>query len=326
MPDVVSKGESAVQDAIVVALAEYCYSERLRFRHTLPYANQQGFEPNKICADMVAILANSVLLVFEIKAALKFPPNAALASFKKDQREEYLFLEEELNVPVHYAFNTVQTLAHALPGPFSAMMCAQTLTEIGLALPSLLTDAGKVKQISYTLFEYLRKSLQLRNQSGVTTPTAPNMIERLALIMNTSLTNSIMVLAIAPDSSILSLDATALSDLKNDLDNISENIDKNKYPVLAEYISAVKRVNKLKAEAKARAEAKAIENAEAVKRKRLIDELIDTESEKSRASEPNDSVSKKLSKRRGEHESFKKLGSTALAEKDSQSATPKKKN
>jgi hypothetical protein len=270
MPNTLATGESAVQDAIVVALAEYCYAEHLRFRHTLPYSNQQGFNPTKLCADMVAILSDAILLVLEIKAANLTSSTRMLASFDDTQWREYQHFGKNLMVPVYYAFNHVETLAHALPGPFSAMMCAQTLGEIALALPSKVTNEGKVQKISCSLFQYLRKLRQTQTQSGAGSPshagTTPRGVidaERLSALIDGNFSNSTLVLAVAPDSSIVTLSAAQLMQLKEQLQKIDTDIDKNNYPALAEYMKLARK----KRDDKARE----VEEAKAAKRTREAD-------------------------------------------------------
>ncbi|HBZ06818.1 hypothetical protein [Massilia haematophila] len=231
MDQAIAKGESAVQDAIVAALAEYCYAERLRFRHTLPYSNQQGFKPGRVCADMAAVLSNNTLLILEVKAAATSAEKTVLGAFKKveHQWKSYRFFEKELKVPVHYAFNTVETLAHATPAPFSPFMCVQTLSEIGLAKPSAVSSDGKVAEVACNLFQYIRSD-KLRGSEDAA----------IALLgfLTAPLSNSTLVLAFAPDSGITALSAAQLGVLQRQMLETPQQIDANAFPAIAAYIQS----------------------------------------------------------------------------------------
>lgn len=239
MGHALASGESAVQDAIVAALAEYCYAERLRFRHTLPYANQQGFKPGRVCADMAAVLSDGVLLILEIKAATPDASHVKLSAFKDDQLRLYQYFEEELNIPVHYAFNLLETLAQAKPGRFSPFTCVQTLTEIGLADPSAVSASGEVKTLAYTLFEYLR-AVQPKLDSPAGTGSGPGKevaAMNLLGLLQAPLSNSVFVLAFSADEGILALDAAQLQELHQHMHSAPQTIDSNKFPKIAKYLA-----------------------------------------------------------------------------------------
>lgn len=256
MEHALAKGESAVQDAIVSALAEYCYAEKLRFRHTLPYSNQQGFDPKKVCADIAAVLANAKILILEIKAASKVLPLPTLASFNEDQWKECKQFEV-LHVPLHYAFNTVANLAHAGPAPFSPFMCVQTLTEIGLAKPSDVTKEGNVEKVVCNLFQYLRSSQPNLNGAGGKVGKETAALEVLRLLEN-PLSNSALVLAFAADASVLTLTAPQLQQLHLHMLEVKQEIDKQKFPAIAQYMALVEESRERK-KAKKSADLKALE-------------------------------------------------------------------
>lgn len=242
MGHALASGESAVQDAIVAALAEYCYAERLRFRHTLPYANQQGFKPGRVCADMAAVLSDGVLLILEIKAATLDARCHKLNAFKDDQENQlkhYQHFEKKLKIPVHYAFNLVDTLAQTQPGKFSPFTCIQTLTEIGLAHPRAVNASGEVKTVAYTLFQYLRKvEPDLHGLAGTSVGSDKEVaIMGLLDLFQAPISNSVFVLAFSADAGVLALDAAQLQKLHQLMHSAPQTIDSNKFPKIAKYLA-----------------------------------------------------------------------------------------
>ena len=99
--------ENEVQTAIVTSLQAYCRDNDIRCSALEYYPNQQGGDLRKVCADFIATLDDSTLLLAETKAYA----NGELLSFDDDQLTEYLRFERA-GFPIAYVYNTVDILAY----------------------------------------------------------------------------------------------------------------------------------------------------------------------------------------------------------------------
>ena len=126
--------ENEVQTAIVASLQAYCRDNDIRCSALEYYANQQGGALRKICADFLATLDDSTLLLAETKVY----DGRNLLSFDDEQLKEYLQFERA-GFPVAYVYNTVNILAYyhkPQPSNFPIL----TLGSVNRSVPSSLPD------------------------------------------------------------------------------------------------------------------------------------------------------------------------------------------
>lgn len=217
--------ESAVQDCIVAALVEYCLLERIRCRHSLPYSNQQGADPAKVCADMIASLSDGGFFILEVKASATFGQGALLNAFVPQQHRENQRLSAENNIPILYAFNTVPILAHCEIGAFSIHRTAHTLMQIGLARPQKISEKGKVLSDPVSLLDFLRMPPEARTafQGGGKVSLAQ--AEWLASMSISAIRNNYLVVAFSNSGEMLALNSSALTALATQLREKSAEIE-----------------------------------------------------------------------------------------------------
>jgi hypothetical protein len=221
-------GESSVQDAIVAALSEYCYSERIRFRHTLPYANQQGFNPNDVCGDLVAAFSELRLLAIEIKAARLNFDKHELQSFKSSQLKKYADLKNSYGLPIFYAYNSVEILSQNKPGDFSPFRCAFTLSEIHLAQPDEVSKEGIVSKRLSTLLEYLQ-------DKKASEADAEKLLVGLLALQTAEISNSILVIAFGKDKGTFNLNIDEIRSLATQMANSYQLIDATRFPLCRQF-------------------------------------------------------------------------------------------
>lgn len=126
--------ENEVQTAIVASLQVYCRNNGIRCSALEYYANQQGDSLRKVCADFLATLDDSTLLLAETKVHA----SGELLSFDDEQLIKYLEFESA-GFPIAYVYNTVDTLAY-YQKPQPSNFPTLTLGAVNRSVPSLLPD------------------------------------------------------------------------------------------------------------------------------------------------------------------------------------------
>ncbi|MFL7962058.1 hypothetical protein ACEI36_07375 [Pseudomonas kielensis] len=149
-----SGNENVVQMAIVAALQVYCEQPGMpRLELFPPLSVQQGDSLRKFCADLIARLDNSKVILLEVK---EFDCNTkTLKEFKAEQHLEYLRFEE-LGVPVGYAYNVVWPL------PYNHDQRPQgwpklTLEAVNHSLPTLLPGKSPAMSEHPTLLDWFNR-------------------------------------------------------------------------------------------------------------------------------------------------------------------------
>jgi hypothetical protein len=240
-------GESPVQDAIVAALSEYCYGKRLRFRHTLPYSNQQGFKPNDVCGDLIAAFGEVRLFAIEIKAATLHAGRHQLQSFKDDQLKNYADLKTSYGLPIFYAYNAVETLSQNKPGGFCPFRCVSTLSEVHLAQPDDVDNKGIVGKRISTLLEYLQ-------DEDATRSGGDKLLARILQLQTAEISNSILVIAFGKDKGMFNLNIDEIRSLADQMANSHQLIDATRFPLCWQFADQAHKEKKKKNDEKAAAE------------------------------------------------------------------------
>lgn len=142
--------ENEVQTAIVTSLQAYCRDNNIRCSALEYYANQQGDALRKVCADFLATLDDSTLLLAETKVHAR----GELLAFDDEQLIEYLDFEKA-GFPIVYVYNTVDTLAY-YQKPQPADFPALTLGSVNRSLPSLLPDRYPCYPNHTTLLDWIK--------------------------------------------------------------------------------------------------------------------------------------------------------------------------
>ncbi|MBD9679483.1 hypothetical protein IB274_22440 [Pseudomonas sp. PDM18] len=145
-----SKNENVLQSAIIASLIAYCRDNGIRVSHLEYYANQQGEGLNLVCADFLATLDDSSLLLAETKVQSE----GKLISFDHDQFVDNLTFEG-LGFPIVYVYNTLPTMPYFYkPQPFDYPV--MTLKATNCSPPSQL--AGEEPDIANhsSLLRWLR--------------------------------------------------------------------------------------------------------------------------------------------------------------------------
>lgn len=141
--------ENKVQAAISGALEVYC--SELNLQLFPPYANQQGGQKRKYCADLLGVVDGADLIALEVKEL-----NAAtgeLHAFDQDQHEVAKEFER-LGVPLAYAYNAVETLPyHEYPKPHDWV--TQTLASVKRSKPTPLPGSVPDARSHQSLLDWL---------------------------------------------------------------------------------------------------------------------------------------------------------------------------
>ncbi|MDC6160142.1 hypothetical protein PPH93_00750 [Achromobacter xylosoxidans] len=150
---VVSEPENAIQSACMDALAVYFNAKGATYRQLWTYANQQGDEANRFCADLVGVIDNATLLLMEFKALNHRTRN--LEAFDQRQYEEAVKMQNA-NIPLVYCYDTVHPLPY-YEDPRPSNWPKGVLMAINATQPSLLK--GKKPEISAhnTLLDWIKK-------------------------------------------------------------------------------------------------------------------------------------------------------------------------
>lgn len=104
--------EGEVQAAVIGALSVFCDRENKHFVFETPYSNQQGDAMRLYCADLVAVLGQSLTILLELKYLNTL--TGILPKFDAEQFTEILKLSQ-LGLPVGYAYNNVDDLDYHAP-------------------------------------------------------------------------------------------------------------------------------------------------------------------------------------------------------------------
>jgi len=144
--------ENEVQTAIVTSLQVYCRDNHIRCSALEYYANQQGGDLRKVCADFLATLDDSTLLLAETKVHA----SGELLAFDDEQLIEYQMFERA-GFPIAYVYNTEDTLAYyekPQPQDFPTL----TLGAVNRSVPSALPDRYPDYLNHTTLLDWLRST------------------------------------------------------------------------------------------------------------------------------------------------------------------------
>ncbi|WP_330208091.1 hypothetical protein [Pseudomonas sp. Z13] len=152
--------ENEVQTAIVASLQVYCHSVGMRCAALEYYPNQQGGSLRKVCADFLATLDDSTLLLAETKAHA----NGELLSFDDAQLIEYLEFES-VGFPIAYVYNTVAKLPY-YQKPQPENYPALTLQAVNRSVPSLLPHRYPDYPKHTTLLDWLNSIPAGGNQTS----------------------------------------------------------------------------------------------------------------------------------------------------------------
>lgn len=152
--------ENEVQTAIVASLQVYCHSIGMRCAALEYYPNQQGSSLRKVCADFLATLDDSTLLLAETKAHA----SGVLLSFDDEQLIEYQGFEI-FGFPIAYVYNTVDELPY-YQKPQPKNYPALTLQAVNRSVPSMLPDRYPDYPKHTTLLDWLNSIPAGGNQTS----------------------------------------------------------------------------------------------------------------------------------------------------------------
>lgn len=143
--------ENELQSAIIGALGAYCRDNKIRCSHLEYYANQQGDGVNRVCADFLATLNDSTLLLAETKVQ----EEGELIRFVDEQYSDNLIFEG-FGFPIIYVYNTVNVMPYyekPQPDDFPTL----TLEATNYSKPSLLPNKKPAKNNHSNLLEWLKR-------------------------------------------------------------------------------------------------------------------------------------------------------------------------
>lgn len=126
--------ENVVQAACIDALTAFFDRENITYRHLSPYANQQGEDPNRFCADVIGVIDNSALLLLEMKAYDRVKKE--LHAFDDEQFSAAVKMEKA-GVPIVYCYDNENPLAYYID-PREGDWPQKTLNGMNVATPTRL--------------------------------------------------------------------------------------------------------------------------------------------------------------------------------------------
>ncbi|EPM9935779.1 MULTISPECIES: hypothetical protein [Pseudomonas] len=200
--------ENELQSAIIGALGAYCRDKRIRCSHLEYFANQQGDGVNRVCADFLATLDDSTLLLAETKVQ----EGGELIRFEEEQYKENLSFER-CGFPIIYVYNTASLMPYyEKPQPYD--FPEMTLAATNYSEPSMLPDKYPAMEQHYSLLEWLKQ-----------VPVGGDNTTRFARIFAAIrseglLTNGLMML-IYGTSSVKLLDQPTANDLDQLIDTLT---------------------------------------------------------------------------------------------------------
>jgi len=147
--------EGEVQAAVIGALSVFCDRENKHFVFETPYSNQQGDAMRQYCADLVAVLGQSLTILLELKYLNS--STGSLPRFDAVQFAEILKLSK-LGLPVGYAYNNVDELEYHDPDRKSNWPVT-TLNQINRSPPQELPHGSPSVAEHETLYSWLDKAM-----------------------------------------------------------------------------------------------------------------------------------------------------------------------
>lgn len=105
--------ENLIQGAITAALEVYCDRNDIHTDTLEPYANQQGHSYSKYCADLLAVLDSSKLLLLEVKELTPASSKKPAHFNAYDPYQHFLNWQFELvDVPILYGYSAVDDMSY----------------------------------------------------------------------------------------------------------------------------------------------------------------------------------------------------------------------
>ncbi|MDF3939315.1 hypothetical protein P3W66_04655 [Achromobacter denitrificans] len=150
---ITSEPENVIQTACADALAVYFHEKGAQYRQLWTYANQQGDDGNRFCADLVGVIDNATLLLMEFKALNH--STQELDAFNAAQYTEAINMENA-RIPLVYCYDTHWPLPY-YETPRSSTWPKGVLMAINATQPSLLK--GKKPEIAThkTLLDWINQ-------------------------------------------------------------------------------------------------------------------------------------------------------------------------
>lgn len=130
------RSENQVQGAITAALEVYSDRNCIETEIFSPYANQQGAAPEKYCADVLARLGKSRVLLLEVKELTGTESKGYLPAYDAYQHLTDWILEDH-GIPLYYGYGAMHALQYFTHGR-SELWPYQTLNKIKISTPSKL--------------------------------------------------------------------------------------------------------------------------------------------------------------------------------------------
>ncbi len=200
--------ENELQSAIIGALGAYCRDKRIRCSHLEYYANQQGDGVNRVCADFLATLNDSTLLLAETKVQ----ENGNLIRFEAEQYIGNLIFEK-FGFPIIYVYNTVLVMPYYdKPQPDDFPML--TLKATNYSKPSLLPDENPAIDKHCNLLEWLE-------QQPAKGDSTTRFARIFAAIRSEGLLNNGLMMLIYGTSGVKYLDQPTTNDLNTLIDTLT---------------------------------------------------------------------------------------------------------
>lgn len=141
--------ENELQSAIMGSLSAYCGSVGVHCKAISYYANQQGGDINKVCADFSLTLDNKKLFLAEVKVM----EDRKLTAFSQDQFNENLRFEQA-GFPIYYIYNKVKVVSYLVNPPVDNYAIL-TLSETNCSRPSQLPGITPNSSGHSDLFKWL---------------------------------------------------------------------------------------------------------------------------------------------------------------------------
>lgn len=188
--------EGEVQAAVIGALTAFCHDQKKHFVFETPFANQQGAAMRRYCADLVAVLGQSLTILLELKYLNT--ATGILPRFELPQFNEILNLSKQ-GLPVGYAYNNVDQLDYHDPHR-SQSWPVTTLKQINRSIPQELPDESPSVADHETLHAWL--SGAMASDSGM--PQAEIFGKIVGAALRPSLlTNGVLTLLYGVETSTL---------------------------------------------------------------------------------------------------------------------------
>lgn len=200
--------ENELQSAIIGALGAYCRDKKIRCSHLEYYANQQGDGVNRVCADFLATLNDSTLLLAETKVQ----ENGNLIRFEEEQYIGNLIFEK-FGFPIIYVYNTVLVMPYydkPQPDDFPIL----TLKATNYSKPSLLPDENPAIDKHSSLLEWLE-------QQPAKGDSTTRFARIFAAIRSEGLLNNGLMMLIYGTSGVRYLDQPTTNDLNTLIDTLT---------------------------------------------------------------------------------------------------------